>query len=169
MKVTLTGEEMFHAAHIGVMRRLSAIRRNRSTPYGKPTAELWRMDIESSAAEMIVGKWLGLYWNAFTSRPETLKGDVGIVQVRQTPWPNGRLILNEPDEDDTPFVLVTGQYPTFDIVGWAFAREGKFAEYWETHNGRSAYYYPQDKLYPPETLPEFLAEVENRRKAQWPG
>jgi len=160
MKMTLTEQEMFHAATVGVMRRLSAIRRNRSTPYGNPTAELWRMDIESSAAEMVVGKWLGLYWNAVVDRPETLKGDVGTVQVRQTPLPNGRLILHDRDADDAIFVLVTGQYPTFDIAGWTYAREGKFAVYWETHNGRNAYYYPQNRLYSPETLPEFLEKRE---------
>jgi hypothetical protein len=60
---------MFSAACHGIMRRLSAIKRKRPAPYGDPNLNLWGMDIESCAAEMLVAKWLGKYWNRIAEKP----------------------------------------------------------------------------------------------------
>lgn len=149
--IRLSHAEAFSAACHGVMRRLSAIKKNRQHAYGNPTIDLWGMDIEAAAAEMLVAKWLGKYWHSVADSPEELEGDVGKVQVRHTKRSDGSLILHDRDSSDAVFVLVTGCYPEMQIQGWILGAEGKQRRYWR-ETDRPAYFVPQDALLAPLEL-----------------
>jgi hypothetical protein len=142
--------EMFTAATAGVMRRLNAIKHGRQDAYGQSPLDRWGMDIESSAAELLVAKKLGLYWNYFSEDPSSLEGDVGKVQVRHTARADGCLLLHDRDKSDVPFVLVVGHYPALRIVGWCLGSYGKDKRYWREDTGRPAYFVPQSDLRPME-------------------
>lgn len=142
----LTPAEFFVAAVHGIIRRLMAMKRKRPQPYGCPTIDLWGMEVESCGAELFAAKSLGLFWHASTLNLQALPGDCGNVQVRHTVRPDGCLILHDRDRGDARFILVTGRYPEYCMVGWTYARDGREKRYWRTIRKRSAYYCPQDKL-----------------------
>jgi len=153
MIVTLTWTEQFYAAQAGVMRRLSAANRKRSQPLGKPKSMGdWDKDIESCGAEAAVAKALGLYWQAVDANPHQLNGDVSGIEVRSTKRKDGRLILHTKDPDDRPFVLVRGEMPTYDVVGWIMGRDGKKMDYTSFGDGRPAFFVPAKDLLPMDEL-----------------
>ncbi len=47
------------------------------------------------------------------------------IDVKTTHYPNGRLLakLNSQLDDVDIFLLVTGRFPEFNVVGWAWAKE----------------------------------------------
>ena len=141
MDISLTWQEQLFAAQAGVMRRISALNNGRIEPYGTPKSDLWGNDIESAGAEAAVGKALNIFWQHGKLRE--YKGDVGAVEVRSTKQPNGRLILHDRDNDDAAFVLVRGEFPSYEL-GWCIARDGKKPEYRFKGDGR----YDDDSKYP---------------------
>lgn len=152
MDISLTWQEQLFAAQAGVMRRISALNNGRHEPYGTPKSDLWGNDIESAGAEAAVGKALNIFWQHGKLRE--YKGDVGAVEVRSTKLPNGRLILHDRDSDDAAFVLVRGKFPSYELVGWCIAREGKRPEYKFHGDGRcedvekQSYFVPNNILRP---------------------
>jgi hypothetical protein len=149
--ITLSNVEMLNAATVGVTRRLAAVKHQRNHNNGAPTIDMWGMDIEGAGAELVVAKWLGRYWNALASDPTTLEGDVGRYQVRHTKRTDGCLILHEKDNNDAVFILVVGQYPTYEVRGWISGREGKQIKHWRAVE-RPAYFVPQSALLDPTEL-----------------
>lgn len=145
--VELTPLEMELAATAGIMRRIEGRKRGRPEPWGEPP-DGWGADIEGAGAEMALAKVLGRYWaGAVVEDPRELDGDVGQrVQVRHTPRRNGCLLLHPTDPDDHAFVLVVGAMPTYRIIGWLYARQGKRESYWRTDTGRPAFFVPQGAL-----------------------
>ena len=144
--ITLKRHELFMGAQAGMLRRLSALRRQRQERRGTPPQDLWGIDIEASLAELAVAKAFGLYWERFADTPSELEGDVGRLQVRSTWRDNGRLILHREDKDDAAFVLVTGRAPTYTIRGWIAGAKGKQEQWWNEGDGRPAFFVPQDAL-----------------------
>jgi hypothetical protein len=149
--ITLSNVEMLNAATVGVTRRLAAVKRQRQHTNGTPTIDMWGMDIEGAGAELVVAKWLGRYWNALANDPNTLEGDVGRYQVRHTKRLDGSLILHDKDNSEALFVLVVGQYPTYEIRGWISGKDGKQSQHWRTGE-RPAYFVPQSALLDPTEL-----------------
>ena len=149
MTIRLSWFEAYQAAQVGAMRRIEALKRSRPEPHGAPTSDLWGIDVESAAAELAVAKALNTFWHSLASRPEVLPGDVGSLQVRSTPLPNGCLIVHHKDESDAPFVLVTGRVPLFDVVGWILGDDAKIDRFWkDPGTGRPAFFVPQKELRP---------------------
>lgn len=148
---TLSQAEMLIAAQAGCLRRIAAVKHHRQHNNGVPTIDMWGMDIEGAAAELVVAKWLGKYWNSVADDPTQLEGDVGRYQVRHTRRIDGRLILHDKDKNDAVFVLVVGQYPNYYICGWTDGATGKQQQYWR--NGeRPAFFVPQYALLDPTEL-----------------
>ena len=141
---------MLLAAQAGCLRRIAAIKHGRQHSNGTPTIDLWGMDIEGAAAELVVAKWLGKYWNSVADDPAQLDGDVGCYQVRHTKHTNGCLILREGDKQGV-YVLVVGQYPNYQIVGWLEAKTGMQQHYLRSGE-RPAYFVPQEDLLDPTEL-----------------
>jgi hypothetical protein len=110
---------------------------------------LFENDVQSSAAELAVAKCLGRYWTPASEDPGAIPGDVGAsVQVRWTARHDGGLLLHHGDNDEHPFVLVTGRIPRFMIAGWLWARDGKRAEFWRDDLPRPTFLVPQRVLRP---------------------
>ena len=138
------------------MRRLSAISHSKEVPYGDPTGDLWGIDIESCAAEMLVGKYLNQFWHqSIHVDGHRNPADVGAsVEVRHTARTDGRLIVHSRDKDSSKFVLVVGSYPSFRIVGWITGAEAKREAFWWEGARHPAYFVPQEALFSPALLRE---------------
>jgi hypothetical protein len=156
MNVSLTWTEQLFAAQAGVMRRMSAISRNRSEPHQTPRTDLWGIDIESCGAEAAVAKTLGKYWVAVVDNTQVLDGDVSGVEVRSTVLKDGRLIVHNRDRDDAPFVLARGSFPNYEIAGWIFGRDAKQDQYIFSGDGRPAFFVPASELRPIHELAQQL-------------
>lgn len=150
--IPLSSIEMFNAASVGITRRLSAVKRNRPSKTINPTLDLWGLDIEAAAAELVVAKWLGRYWHSIVDEPGTLEGDVGKYQVRHTKHTNGCLIVYSKDSSDAVFVLVVGAYPDYKVAGWIMGKDAKNKKYWQDNRSTPAYFVPQDALLDPTDL-----------------
>jgi hypothetical protein len=153
---SLTTMEMFSAACHGCMRRINAVKQNKSVPYGDPKLNKWGLDIESCASEMIVGKYLNQFWHqTILLGNDKAPCDVGEnVEVRHTPRLDGRLIVYERDKDASYFVSVVGAFPEYKIVGWMKGEDAKKDKYWWADAKYPAWFVDQCDLNPPETLKE---------------
>lgn len=150
IKVTLTTHEIHQCALAGVLRHIEQLRTPHAHGYAGDAEHSWGMDIEGAAAEFVVAKKRGLFWNAVVGVSDVrgLPGDVADLEVRSTSRSNGCLLLHESDPDDRRFILVTGAIPSLTIVGWMFGRDGKNPEWWRTDTGRPAFFVPQRALLP---------------------
>jgi hypothetical protein len=151
--VTLTGNEMYHGATCGVLRRLTSQRAGLRDRWGLD-GEGYTRDIHGALAELAVAKYLGRYWTGINGRIKD--DDVRGLQVRWTRWHCNRLLLHPDDADDTPYILVTGDPPDLVIRGWILGREGKLPAYWDDPTGtaRPAFFVPQAALRDLSELPE---------------
>lgn len=167
--VTLTWGDMMLCANVGIMRRTSGIFKKRTGRYGAAThgRHWWGIDIESCVAEYAVSRFCNLTWDGMIGRTDII--DVGgLVQVRSTEKSSNRLMLQDPDEDEQPFVLAIVQSNVIMLAGWVFAKEGKKKEYWETHKDqqtgrdRSAYFVPHNGMRPMDELLLWLDKTKPR-------
>jgi len=162
--IKLTEGQISMASHIGVMRRISNLRRSTPPKHGAGNGEgSWEIDINGCCAELAVACYLNLFWcgslNDYAAR------DVGgLVDVRSTMKPDRRLPLHPDDLDSVPFVLAWPRPPLFsvyDLVGWTLARDGKRQEFWcdPTNNGRPAFFVPKNVLHPMPALREWTERM----------
>ena len=130
IKVTLAKKAMEHVAQVGALANVRALTMDLPIGYDSITGdEPWAAHIEGAAAEYVVGRAFDLRW--YAEEPEyRFTRDVGNVEVRRSQYPNGRLVVQEKDNDAQRIVLVTGSMPTFFICGWAWVSEAKQARYW---------------------------------------
>lgn len=146
--IELSPSEIQIALLVGGIRQTESMRRNRKDAHGYKSASASVLDIhvEGAAAEMAYCKARGVYWGAGVN---TFKAaDVGNkVQVRSTKLRNGCLIVREDDHDDHYYVLVVGQIPSFEVVGWILGRDAKRSEWKRSPEGREeAFFVPQNQL-----------------------
>jgi len=74
---------------------------------------------------------------------DLLNGD----EVRQTRHEHGHLLVYPDDPDDRRFWLVTGQFPGYRIVGWAYGSSAKGLPLEAKRAGASvAHWLPQSEL-----------------------
>lgn len=133
------------ASEIGRLRQLASIRRGSVHKYGF-TGSGWTEHIEGACGEMVVSKFLGIYWDGSV---DTFKApDVGLkIQVRTRSMHNYELIVRNDDSDDELYVLVTGKCPSYRIHGYIAGRDAKKREFLQTHGNRpSAYFVPHAAL-----------------------
>ena len=79
------------------------------------------------------------------------------IRSRQTEYLNGRLRLTKKDLDHKPYILVTGVMPTFNIVGWLKAVDGKKDEFLTDPTGagrKKNFFVPQGLLHDMSLLPK---------------
>jgi hypothetical protein len=155
MKVTLTWTEMMVAAQVGTYRNIGALKKGYTRKNDQPANMLWQQNIEGAMAECAIAKALGVYWTGVESfGPDTLGGD-----VRYTEYGNGRLIVQQDDDDNAQFWLVTGINGEYFVRGWMTGADAKQEKYWDDPQGRKdpnksrpAYFVPQGELNPVETF-----------------
>lgn len=143
--VTLAAHEVLMAATIGMMRQISAITRSLPERNGHEGPG-WNSHIEGACGELAVAKLLGTHWSGSINTFK-LGADVGSLQVRTRSRSDYELIIRDDDKDEDVFVLVTGQCPTYDVVGRIVGRNGKKDEWRHAHGGRAAaWFVPHDAL-----------------------
>jgi hypothetical protein len=141
LTVTLSPREIILAAMIGGFMHARALARGwKDRVYESD----WNVHVEGIAAEIAVAKALGIPY-----RPK-LNGfkapDVEHLHVRQTAHRDGSLIIR-PGDPDGIYVLVTGQCPTFTVMGWIHSSDAKRPQYWRAPDGGpGAWFVPQRKL-----------------------
>jgi hypothetical protein len=147
MEVELEWHEYAMAAEIGKLRRLTAVRRSSENSHGATNLS-WTEDIEGAAAELVVAKCLGIYWNGGIDTFK--KPDLGKdIQVRWTPLHSNSLIVREADPDSNIYILVTGTTPKFVVRGYLYGSEAKNKAWERSPNGRApAYFVPANHLRP---------------------
>lgn len=134
---------------IGVMRRQKALQVGRREPSGTPTTDLWGNEIESCGAELAVAKTVNQCWRMeIITDLRDKPADVGEdIEVRWTRHPNGHLYVYERDVAGRWYFLVTGQLPTFKIVGCIDGIEAMQERHWgQTPRGTYAFIIDQGDL-----------------------
>lgn len=116
-------------------------------PGGTMGKDPYEVHQRAAGAEMAVAKYLDLYWapsvNVFKVP------DVGNLHVRSTPYANGGLIIRPKDKHGN-YVLVTGDFPVFTVVGWIHSMvvvERRDLYRWNPRRQRPAYRVPQGDLH----------------------
>ena len=139
MKITLDYVEIVMCADLGVLMRVSAMKNQRSDRFDWER-DGWRQHIEGACAEFAVSKALNLAWTGVPL--STWHGaEVGHdVQVRLRPNPDQPdLGLKTTDDPEQRYVLVHGQAPEFELMGWCYGKDhpqpddpfqGKTAKLW---------------------------------------
>lgn len=154
--VTLTKDEMLHAAMIGCTRQIDNLYRYLRQGYAAPESKGFDMNVLGALGEKAVAKHFGVYWSGALG--DYRAKDVGGAQVRTTDHPDGCLIVHEPpngsgkgDSPSDPFILVTVHQedgpPTFWLRGWCMGRDAQRIEYYRTSGVRHpAYFVPPEDL-----------------------
>lgn len=149
--VTLEWYECEQAIFVGARREAEAIRQNIEAPPHSEQPSILN-HIQSGGAEKAVAKQLNLNWNASINTFANGVADVGErIEVR---WRRERdLIVREKDHNDRFFVLVRGDLPRYEIIGWIRGKDAKQPEFWINPGGHGwAWFVPEDHLKPVSEL-----------------
>ena len=152
--VELTKDELFDGVRTGIRRNLQNILRGRKHRWSAQDVSAWDSHINGALGELCVAKALNREW---TGKPVVLHGaknDVDGVEVRTTTYAAGKLLIHPDDQDDTPYILVTGYGLSWILRGWILGRDAKQQKWYRdvNNNRRFAYFVPQDSLHGMDTL-----------------
>ena len=149
MIVSLSCHEALLAVNEGGKRRLRRL-------YGQASGDIFARanhfdrDIEATAAEIALARYLNLYWLPSAGPQPASIGDVGEWEVRWTEHADGHLTVRQNTPPDRKCALVVGRIPEFRIVGWmlaADAQQDRYRKDFENAKGRLAgYWVPQSDL-----------------------
>lgn len=159
-KVILSWAEITFACQAGIMRHIVNSKCNKNQ--GRPISEkstLFDQHAMGALAEYAVAKLLNLHWEPHT--PDICGGDLGgeeQIEVRWTPWINGRLLIQKKEEDlSRRFILVTGDLEcrnqnnqvVLNVPGWLIGSDGQRSKWLWTppDDGRECYFVPQRFLH----------------------
>lgn len=158
MIVTLSFEEGLAAVVQGAVQMMRATK-NGQVGYdhggrsGRSIRERWAQAIHGQMCEHAAAKVMDRY--AIASVAGIHGDDPGGVAIRGTPWNDGSLIVNEsemPSKGRTTFVLVTGHWPQFNVVGWILGEDACRDEWWRENEKPPSWWVPQSELMEIETL-----------------
>ena len=145
MSVELTPAEVLQGAQAGIMRQTKNIGRKLKHRYGASTENDWQMHVEGCLGEMVVAKYLNMFWDGAVGIPH--HGDIGRLEVRTSNYETARLIVHDRDLSGSIFILVTGRNGSYSICGWIKGEEAKQGRFWkDPAGGRPAYFVPQSEL-----------------------
>lgn len=118
-------DRVLRVAHV-LAQRYAAGRDHR----GRPARMKWALEhgrdpvehmAEGLGAELAVAVWTGLPWNRGIRR----LADVGHnVEVRQTRYYDGQLVLKSFDHLERIYVLAIGRFPSYTLAGWIVGAAG---------------------------------------------
>jgi hypothetical protein len=152
--IRLGHEDAEWVIRVGIQRARNARSRGRPEPDGTPR-DAEQTDINSAGAERAFAAFLGVEWEPLVDASDRGRRsrDVGGYEVRYTPRVDGRLIIKTRDDDDAPFVLVTGRVPVYIVRGWLRrAGDAKVERFWFRGDGRPQWFVPQAELEPWERI-----------------
>lgn len=154
IKVSMTEFETTHGAMIGIAQNIVSMfakRKHRWNPKrcdrcGQPRGG-WRSNIEGKIGEMAFCKGFHLYWTPILNTFKKF-GDQWGVEIKTRSLDHYQLFVRPDDHDDRPYVLVRGETPSFEIVGWMMGRDAKHEEWLKDHGneGKPAYFVPDRYL-----------------------
>lgn len=154
LSVTLSFEEGMAAVVQGAVQMMRAIQqgmvgRDHGGTSGRSMRERWAQAIHGQMCEHAAAKALDNYPVASVSG---IRGDdPGGWAIRGTPWNDGCLIVNGselPAMADSRFLLVTGHWPSFRVVGWISGAEVARDEWWRANERPPSWWVPQSALKP---------------------
>ena len=138
------------ASSVATLQMLRKIANQRNHDHGhkakRGMRERWADGIHGLMGEIALARALNLPWTPgglFVSR-----GDVANkIEVRATEYASGHLLIYEDDENDSPFVLMTGHYPVFRIAGAIRAGLAKeHGAWWKPNADPPCWWVPQFAL-----------------------
>ncbi len=157
IEIKLAWHEMYMAACVGVMRQIASMKKGLKHAYGSDGSQQWDDHIEGACGECALAKHLNVFWDGSVNRFKK-GGDVGKnyqVKCLKAHWYD--LMVRPGDDDDKPYILVTGRGGTYQVHGWAYGHEAKKKEWLERKGGReAAYWMPQSELHAIKDLPKEL-------------
>ena len=146
--ITLLPYEYVTAANVGARRVSTAIFRNSENQHGFKKGHGWDEHIEGACAEMAVAKHFDIYWDG-SNGTYKLPDLSGSMQVRWTPYENGKLIVRPADDEYCKYVLVTGKCPSYTIRGYiqgVSAKNESFLDNLGDSSRPAVYAIPQSSL-----------------------
>ncbi len=154
MLIELTEDQYEYAVKIGTQRHEEAVKRKLPDKHGFSGPGGLTIHIEGAAGELAVAEALQIPWDATVNTFKSVADLSKNLEVRTASKSTYRLIVRPDDKDDRIFILALRLAPTkFRVVGWLPAHEAKKPEWLKDYNGRPpAYFVPQDKLSPIDTL-----------------
>lgn len=157
-KVTLEYGEIVMASSVGVQRHLQSIKDKlpNTNELSEDDDRQWNMHIEGAMGELVAAKFFNLHWDGGVNKFQT--ADFGPVQVRTRSKPEYELLVRENNPDDHVYLLVRGQCPTYDVVGWLTGRDAKQKQFRRRWGNRPAAYFVPDK---------FLMDPERLKRVVW--
>lgn len=142
LEVQLAPEDIYNGVIVGARRMYDSVRRNLND---NGSGSNWHQHIEGALAELAFAKHFGLWFDHGIGKFGTK--DVGEYGIRSTKYKDGCLILRSRDPDGK-YVLVTGEYGKYKIIGWIEAADCRKDEYLKESNcGGKAWFVPQSKLH----------------------
>ena len=149
--VQLTQDEMRDSVRVGVERQIENIMLGSRPVHGEKLEYGFHRHINGALAEKALAKHFNLNW----SKGSIGDYDVGgIVDIRQTHWKHGKLLVHEIDKDDRFIWLATGLNGFYTFHGGIFARDAKNQKWWDNPSKwekRYCYCVPQNELIFPKT------------------
>lgn len=145
----MSTEDIGIATSIGYQRWSESVRKGRKDRLGtKSWFDGLAIHVYGVVGELAAARALGIYptikMNQFSGGAPDLDPD---WEVRYRTKLDYDLIVRDRDDDDRRFILVRGQPPSVDVVGWIYGREAKKAEWVKNYRGLgSAFFVPADAL-----------------------
>jgi len=165
----LSYAEMQLASLIHSQRRIATLKDKVPHVHGATqTVATEAQDLIGARAEMAVAKIFDYWWDGDPGDVDAI--DVGgVIEVRATEHPRGRLRLHHRDKDHLPYVhCIVRDYRHVHLMGWLYAGEGKRPDYWEDPTGgsRPAFFVPNNALRPIGDLLAMYGPTGTDRPAQ---
>ena len=153
LTLTLTPPEWKWCVDVANIRMFTSTDKNlnHASTYERDYLERINQEITGACAELIVARYLGVYWvpsvNTFHKTPDIEPN----IEVRSTVRMNGRLPVRKNDADDRWYFLVIGRPPTMTIAGYIQGGAAKRDEWWDDPNDyRPSWFVPQSALHIPK-------------------
>lgn len=163
--VTLTEAEARICEWVGKQRQANALRLNRDP--GRGPSQVTRSainHIRGAECEFAASVILNLSWRPTIGRID--QPDIGgLIEVRSTELPFGRLII-KPADEDRPFTLIVKSDHDFRMAGWMNSSEAKRSFPLLTVHGDPAHFVRQSDLRPVEELRDWAHQTAARLEAK---
>jgi hypothetical protein len=150
--VALTFAELRRCYDVGTARFLSARAQNFPMDKGRKDFGI-EGDCNGACGEFVTSKVYGIEWNPVTHTTDTLRGDVGLLQVKTVLGENDRLLIRPQDPEDMIYILC--RMPSFDTVqlkGWCWGHWAKQPCHWWKGITKGCYAIESELLKPIESL-----------------
>ena len=95
----------------------------------RPASERFYYSVVGAGGEMAAAKALGLYWPGGVDQKKS-EPDIPLDwQVRTRSAAHFDLIVRDDDRPDHKYILVTGDFPTFNVLGGLLGRDARRPEW----------------------------------------